>query len=447
MSFYNSIAEKLILPASDIPLKRNVNKHFNFLKKSEWWSAGELENYQNERLRDLINYAYNNIEYYNILFKDNKLRPKDIKTKNDLIKIPILNKSDIQRNTKKLINKAYPKSKIIFHKSSGSTGEPIQYLVSKDAYSFNIACNLRGWYWMGYRLGDKFIKMSQYERPFQKQLQDIFLRTKYISTANLNDEQFSKIISILENYNPKIIRSYPDPLFFLANYIKKNDINTIKPKVLTTTGNLLIPKIRDFIENKFNSKIYDSYRCEGGPNAFENPMHDRYILSMEYGVSEIISNGEEVSPNEKGMHITTDLHNYTMPFIRYNSQDIVVKGPGPCPSGRQHQTISKIYGRDSDVLITPKGKYLIVLHFADYFDQFPSINQFQVIQKEIDRVKIKLVVNSKFNHSIENLILKYWLNYIEDDVKITIQIVESIAPTKSGKHRFIIRDESIKLPF
>lgn len=447
MSLYNNLVEKLILPASDIYLKKKISKHFRFLRKSEWWTYDELEDYQNRKLKNLISYAYQNIEYYNNLFKENKLTPKDIKTKNDLSKIPILNKSDIQKNKTKLINKSYPKSKVVFHKSSGSTGEPMQYLVSKDAYSFNIACNLRGWYWMGYRLGDKFIKMSQYERPFEKQLQDFFLRTRYISTAKMNDNHFKKIVNTIEVYNPKIIRSYPDPLFFLANYLKNNNINNIKPKVLTTTGNLLLPKMRTFIEEQFSTKIYDSYRCEGGPNAFENPGHDRYILSMEYAISEILMNGDEVNEGEEGLHITTDLHNYAMPFIRYNSQDVVVKGIGQCSTGRKHQTISKIYGRNSDILITPNGKFLIVLHFADYFDQFSSINQFQIVQKKIDLVEIRLVVNSEFNRSTENTILHYWENYIEDHVKIILSIVDSIEPTSSGKHRFIIRDESIRLPF
>lgn len=447
MSLYNNLVEKLILPASDIYLKKKISKHFRFLRKSEWWTHDELEDYQNRKLKDLISYAYQNIEYYNNLFKENKLTPKDIKTKNDLSKIPILNKSDIQKNKTKLINKSYPKSKVVFHKSSGSTGEPMQYLVSKDAYSFNIACNLRGWYWMGYRLGDKFIKMSQYERPFEKQLQDFFLRTRYISTAQMNDNHFKKIVNAIEVYNPKIIRSYPDPLFFLANYLKNNNIDNIKPKVLTTTGNLLLPKMRTFIEKQFSTKIYDSYRCEGGPNAFENPEHDRYILSMEYAISEILMDGIEVNDGEEGLHITTDLQNYAMPFIRYNSQDIVVKGIGHCPTGREHQTISKIYGRNSDILVTPNGKFLIVLHFADYFDQFSSINQFQIVQKKIDLVEIRLVVNSKFNQSTEDTILHYWENYIEDHVKIILNKVDSIEPTSSGKHRFIIRDESIRLPF
>ena len=414
--------------------------------KSQWWSKDKLIEYQNDRLRRLINYAYKNVEYYNELFKDNNLVPNDIQSRDDLYKIPILTKDIIRENYSKLKNQSYNQKKIIKHKSSGSTGEPIQYDVTKDAYSFNIACNLRGWYWMGYRLGDKFIKISQYERSKGKQFQDLILRTKYISSRVLNDEQFEKILQIFRSYKPNVIRSYPDPLFFIAKYMEKNGIFDIQPNVLTTTGNLLLPNVRNYIEKQFRCKIFDSYRCEGGPNAFESINHDCYLLSMEYGISEIIANNIEVGPGEEGKHITTDLHNYAMPFIRYDSQDIVVKGSHSCSSGRQHQTIDKVYGRDSDILITPSNKYLIVLHFADYFDQFKEIKQFQIKQVRIDFIKIILVVSKDFMEKQKEIIMNYWKEYIGSDVELKMEIVDEIQLSKSGKRRFLIRDKSIRLP-
>jgi phenylacetate-CoA ligase len=445
MKIYNSIVEKIILPTSDIILKKSIYKHFKFLQKSQWWQYSDLVDYQNEKLKKIIHYSFNNIEYYNELFKNNKLTPNDIKSRDDLYKIPILTKEIIRGNVNKLVNKNYPKSRIIPHKSSGSTGQPMQYYVSKDAYSFNIAANMRGWYWMGYRFGDKFVKISQYSRAKEKQLQDVFLRTKYLSSANLTDVTFENFLTIFRNFNPPIIRSYPDPLFFLAKYMEKNNIKDIRPMALTTTGSVLLPSARKLIEKQFGCKIFDSYRCEGGPNVFESPNHETYILSMEYGISEILSNNNQVGPGEKGRHITTDLHNYAMPFIRYDSQDIVVRGENKCKSGRELETIDKVFGRDSDILVTPSRKYLIVLHFVDYFDQFKNIKQFQVVQNKIDNIIIYLSVDDCFVEETKEKIYIYWKNYIGLDVNLAIKIVDTIEPPVSGKRRFLIRDKSIDL--
>lgn len=447
MSIYNTVVEELLLPISDFVLKKTIMRHFKLLMKSEWWSESDLIEYQNEKLRNLITHAYSNVPYYRELFDERKLKPADIKGRGDLHKIPILTKEIIRKNfPHKIVDKNYSSKLIVPHKSSGSTGEPLQYYVSKDAYSFNIACNLRGWYWMGYKLGDKFIKISQYERPPQKQLQDIFLRTKYMSSAKLDEEKFRNFIKIFNKYNPKIIRCYPDPLYFIAKYMEKEGFKSPgNLECITTTGNVLLPNVRKTIEKQFNKKIYDSYRCEGGPNAFENPSHELYISSMEYGISEILSDSKEVLPGQKGKHVVTDLQNYAMPFIRYDSQDIVVKGTKKCPSGRQHLTFEKIEGRESDILITPSGKYIIVLHFVDYFDRFDSIEKFQIYQEAIDVFEFRLMTNNKYNSKVDNEIYDYWKEYLGPDVKIIIKKVDEIMLTHSGKRRLLIRNKNLNL--
>jgi len=438
--------EKAVLPLSDKLLHRTVDKHFRFLKESQWWSEADLIEYQNEKLRKLINHAYSHVAYYRDLFRANNIRPSDIRSRDDLYKIPILTKEDIRKNfPDKIVDKNYPKHLTYAHKSSGSTGEPLQYIVSKDAYSFNIACNLRGWYWMGYSLGDRFVKISQYARRAEKRLQDVFLRTRYLSSARLNEETFKRIIGEFEKWQPTIIRSYPDPLFFIAKYMERNRINHIRPKVVTTTGNVLLPSVRNLIEKQFGCKIFDSYRCEGGPNAFESSTHDCYLSSMEYGIAEILADGVEVGPNEEGRFVTTDLHNYALPFIRYDSQDIVVKSKGKSRCGRQHLAIKKINGRDGDILITPAGRYLIVIHFVDYFDKFASIDQFQVRQNRIDQIDILLKVNDSFHTDTYREILNYWQNYIGHDVQVKVEQVDEIELSLSGKRRFLLRDKSISL--
>jgi phenylacetate-CoA ligase len=162
MSLINTITENIILPISDIILGQSISKYLKFLMKSQWWSESDFKEYQNEKLRALIKHAYENVPYYTELFKKLKLTPADIKTTDDLYKLPILTKDIVRENVKngKIIAKNIPKRKMILSSSSGSTGEPLQYYITKDAESFSKACGIRGWYWMGYRLGDKYIKFT-----------------------------------------------------------------------------------------------------------------------------------------------------------------------------------------------------------------------------------------------------------------------------------------------
>ena len=445
----NIISERIILPISDVITKQSISNSLKFLMKSQWWSKSDLEEYQNEKLRHLIKHAYLNVPYYNELFKKKKLAPEDIQTTCDLRKLPILTKETIRENfiNKKIIAKNIPKNTILFCHSSGSTAEPLKYYSTKEAWGFNLACAIRAWYWMGYRLGDKYVKISQHERTSFKKIQDLFNRSQYLSAQELNEKYFNRIVNKINTYKPKIVRGYVDQMLFLANFVHENNLNFNKPLAIATTGSTLHKSRRKIIESYLNCKVYDSYRCEGGANVSECENHGSYHSSMEYAITEIMSNNIEVKSGEQGRLITTDLVNYAVPFIRYDTQDIVTKAKEKCTCGRELLSIKKINGRDSDILITPSGKYLIYAPFDAWFPKLNTVKQFQIVQKKIDHIIIKLVVNKNYNKNEQNMIYNYWSNFIGNDVNLEIQVVDDIPLTKSGKRRYLIRDKNINLPF
>lgn len=446
MSIYNFINRKINLPISDLLLNRKIDYFLKFMEKSQYWSLNNLENFQNEKLKDLIIHSFNNVQYYNELFKELKLTPNDIRTKSDLIKLPILKKETIKKNINKFkAHNISPKNYIHAH-SSGSTGEPLHYTLSKDAYSLNKACYLRGYSWMGYELGDKGIKISHGKRKlFNKKLQDRINRFLLFPYSYSKDNIENLIILIRKN-RPEFIRSYPDPLLFIANYCIKKDITFNGVRAINTTGNTLFNETREAVEKVFNTKIFDSYNCEGGALVFECPTHNGYHSSMEYGITEIVDpEGKEVKANEQGRLITTDLWNYATPFIRYDSQDLVVRGDNYCSCGRGLITIKRILGRDNDVLVTPSGQFLIAQVFTTFFKMQKSVDHFQIYQERLNKIIIKLEVNISYSKEIEKTIIKHWVGYMKNDVRIEIELIDKIELLNSNKRRFLIRNKDIEI--
>lgn len=443
----NYFAKNIIIPISDLFLGQNVLKCLKFLEESQFWDKNKIEEYQTDRLKVLIEHSYTNVEYYHNLFNKLSIKPSDIMSIYDLSKLPILEKDDIKKNfPDQFVAKNLNMSNLYKTGSSGSTGEPLRYFNTKYGYSFNIATNLRGWQWMNYEIGDRFVKLSQNPRKsYVKKIQDILTANLYLSIQQLTDANFSEIARQIIKYKPKIIRGYPDPLLFLYKYMKDNNLH-YRPVAINTTGNILHPEIRMELESFFECNIFDSYSCEGSAVAFECKTHECYHLAMEYAITEIIdSKGNKVEEGKTGRHITTCLQNLATPFIRYNTQDYLVKSDRKCSCGRDLLAINQIQGRDSDILITPSKKYLIVHNFTGFFQQKENlcVDHFQVIQNQIDLITIKLTVNDSFLNSDQQRILKYWSDYIGKDVKVNIEIVQEIALTRSGKRRFIIRNNNI----
>jgi phenylacetate-CoA ligase len=96
-----------------------------FLQESQWWSKEGLGEYQMCRLSELLDHAYENVPYYQKVFNERGIAPKDIQDFGDLRKLPFLTKEIIRNNFYQLIAKNIPKSNLKIVRTSGSTGKPL----------------------------------------------------------------------------------------------------------------------------------------------------------------------------------------------------------------------------------------------------------------------------------------------------------------------------------
>jgi len=450
MAIYNSISENIILPLSDFVTGQSIAKQLKFLQKSQYWTREQLDLYQNIKLKELINHAYKNVPFYTNLFNDLRIKPVDIQTKEDLKKLPIITKDVLKKNKSLWLAKNINKKNLIFQSSSGSTGEPFQYYKTKYAESFQKASAIRGWYWMGYRLGDKYVKTSIHERSsFFKKIQDKMNNSLFLSFTHFQPKYFQKLNTQILKYDPLIIRGYPYPLMFLSEQIESLHGKYLGKSLIAinTTGSTLHEKERNYIEKIFNVKIFDSYSCEGGAFYAQCSSHNNYHPAEEYAISEFIPDNYSSTDSENTRrHITTDLHNYACPFIRYDTQDYIVLGDDEtCSCGRKYKNIIKIKGRDTDILITPSGKYILMENILGYFEDKYQIQQIQVIQEQLDKFIFNVVVNEEYSEEIHNEISKYWQNFIGIESNVIIKKVSEINLTPTGKRRTVIRNPQIKL--
>lgn len=450
MALINFISENIYLPIGDLITGQSIYKQLHFLNKSQYWTREQIDEYQNDKLRQLIHHAFNNVPFYKELFSDLRLKPEDIVTKKDLVKLPIVTKEELKKDKEKHLATNIINKNLLFASSSGSTGEPFQFYTTKEADSFIKAAVLRARYWMGYKLGDRYVKISMNPRSsLIKKIQDKINNSLYLSSTQLTNESFRKIEKEITAFDPIFICGYPVPIMFLSQQILKSRKNFVGKSLVSinTSGSTLHDEIRKYIENIFEVKIYDSYSCEGGASFDQCERHNNYHPAEEYAISEFIGDNYSVSDIDKPFrHITTDLHNYAFPFIRYDTQDYIVLGEQePCACGRHFINVKKIKGRDSDILKTPSGKYLIVENFVAYFEWIAEVDQIQVIQEEINKIIIKMIVNSKFNNNVLQKIHNYWNNYIGNDVNVLLEIVDEIKLTPTGKRRTVIRNPKISI--
>lgn len=435
---YPPVFRNLIFPLMESFQGTEIRKHLAWLKKTQWLGRNEIEEIQNKKLRALIHHAYKNVPYYHQVFKRLGLTPNDVRKKEDLTKLPVLEKEDVRKNLNYLLAQNIPKSKILKTQSSGSTGEPLKYYLDKKSYSIGWAHTFRCWSWARYNLGDPYVKISMSARnSFKKKVQDVLMNCHYIHFLDVSPETLPNLLKTMKK--GKIIRGYASSMYIIAKLIEDGNIREIpEPVAIMTTGDTLFPHYREVIESVFECEVFDGYGGESTPIAFECEEHFNYHLCDESVVVEFLKEGEEVAPGELGSIVFTNLDNFAMPFIRYKINDVGVKGAGDCPCGRGLSLMKSVEGRNTDIIVTPSGRFIVPQFFTILFKYIEGVEQFQIIQERIDKVEVRIVINEKFKEMDEDYIFSRIKGQLGEDVELTIKIVSSIPPTESGKRRFVI---------
>jgi len=447
MGVYSKLFRGILFPIMEISQGTKIQSYLKWLNKTQWWRPKELEDLQNKKLRALIKHAYENVPYYHRLFRKLNLKPEDIKTKEDLQKLPLLTKEEIRKNFSDLLAKDFKKWQPKQNATSGSTGEPLKYYTTIDSISMGWAVGYRAWGWAGYKIGDKLVKLGgsslvPSSLTFKKRLRYCLERVLPLPSTDMTEETLDRYALSISKFKPEYIRGYPSSLFILAKFLAKSDYN-IQPKAIFTTAETLLPSHRRFIQDVFNCDVLDGYGCrDGSANAMECVEHSGYHMASELVIMEFIKDGEHVSPGEAGEIVATDLHNYAMPFIRYAVGDVGVPSDEQCSCGRGLPLVKSIEGRVINMIKLKDGTLLSGLPFTDIFEEIEykkegSIRKYQIVQENKDLIVVKIVRGENFTDDDMKKIIEF-IRDIVKDLEIKIEFVDEIPSTKSGKRLFVV---------
>ena len=243
---------------------KNFCPIYKSVRQSQWSPYSELKKNQEKQLQQLINFAYANIPYYHKLFNNLKLAPSDIKTIEDLEKLPILTKSIIKQNWDDFKQVNLDTIKYYAEVTGGSTGTPLQYRLSKYDRFFGGAMLYRGWGYANYELGDKMVFLAGSSldigtKSFITNKVHEFVRNiRKLSSYEMSADGMHKYTNIINSFKPKYMRGYPSSFNFFAEYIQKNDVEITTTLAVFTTAEKLMPHMRKNIENIFDCDVYDN---------------------------------------------------------------------------------------------------------------------------------------------------------------------------------------------
>jgi phenylacetate-CoA ligase len=402
-------------------------------------SPSELKKTQIKKLRQVLKHAYENIAFYHKRFKSIKVKPNDIKSIEDLHKIPVLTKSEVQKNFKSLIARGISMSQCKKEQTSGSTGVPLTVITEKRAAYLLKANELRHYIENGGSLiKDKFVLLGSRNLPDKRTLLGSFLKRLGIfrTTRMCILDPIEDVFDNLVNFKPDVIKAYPSYLLLLAREIEKRG-PLIHPKFIWSNGELLDAKSRKRINSAFEIDMFDGYGCtEAGYVAWECTEHIGYHINIDMVVTEFVRDGEQVTAGERGEIVLTPLWNNAMPLIRYRIDDVGIASDERCPCGRGLPLMKIIEGRSEDFIVLPSGRVISPLITLDFFENIEGIAEYKIIQERKDFFIIQIVLKEECKNNMLSQLRKRFKEGLGEDVKIEIEIVNTTTP--SGKVRRVV---------
>lgn len=409
------------------------------LEHSQWWPPDRLREYQLERLRTLLQFAYDRVPYYRRLLDEHELPPARLKSLDDLTRIPPLTREALREHFTELQARPAPR-RTQSMSTGGSTGAPVTVLVDMQRMGFVEAARLRAHRWFGLEPGVREvvfwgspIELTRQDRV--RGLRDRLLNSRLLSAFDLGEAALARYGRLIQRYEPVKMYGYASALYRLARYLEASGWTPPRSlRAIFTTAEPLFDFQRRVIEAVFGCPVAVEYGArDAGLIGTECPRGSLHIPAEGMHVEILGDRGDGI-----GEVVVTNLDSHAFPIIRYRTGDIAAAEPASCRCGRGLPRLRGVEGRQTDFLVTPDGRCLHALAVIYVLRDTPSVREFQVVQESVDRLTVFVVVNSAFSSDDAQALQTRLRSPLGTAMTITIQPVAAIDRAASGKFRHVV---------
>jgi phenylacetate-CoA ligase len=413
------------------------------LMRSQWMSAGEIRRLQDEKLRRLVQYAYTQVPYYHRLFASVGLNPQDIKGVDDLAKIPTTSREMLRSLPgEEILARNIDLDRCHSTRTGGCTGIPLRlYHRRADMELTNLGW-ARAYLVNGFKPWQRMVEFRGRRYPErEKSWYEHFglMRRKILNISDTMETWLSE----LQDWQPQALIGFPSTLKVLALAIKERGLETIRPKVIFSTSEILDDITRQILSSVFQARVVDIYGSEEARCiAWECPQCRGYHINSELVIVEFLQDGRSVPPGSNGQVVITNLHSFAMPFIRYEQADIGALLSTSSVCGRGLPLMSMVKGRLGDLVVLRHGQMVPPQIFSYTVAPVEGIAEWRVVQETVGTLRVEIVAaqgpNKRRYGWIKRRIEQNLRERVGDDLEFTIERVDSVRRGPGEKFRSVV---------
>ena len=414
----------------------------------ETMSREQIEALQLERLQATVKHCMNST-FYKKRFEEAGLKPEDIKTLDDLRKIPFTTKQDL-RETYPFGMASVPLRKCVrLHSSSGTTGNPTVILHTQKDIDEGANAVARCLWMVGLRPDDVFQNSSGYGMftgglGFQYGAERLGALTIPAAAGNSLRQ-----IKFIKDFGTTAIHAVPSYVTRLYEVMQSEGVDPrrdTKLKVLAIGAEPHSEEQRKRIENMLGVKAYNSFGMSEmcGPGVgFECKEQNGLHFWEDYYIVEIVDpvTLEPVPDGEIGELVLTTLNREAMPLLRYRTRDLTRVLGRTCPCGRNHVRLDRMRGRSDDMMVL-RGVNIFPIQIEKILMQFKELASNYLItlttDEDNDNMTVEVELEELFTDDYQRLLNleKEIKRRLKDEILLTphVKLVpKGTLPVSEGK--------------
>lgn len=366
----------------------------------------QCENFYNEeeafqKFKDLVNYAYEHVPYYKEAYDRVGVSPRDIQTRADVEKLPIIDKRIVKDNAERFFSDECDKTGLEPHSTGGSSGIRLKLWYDRSTVDGRRLGVLRWMHAAGLSYTDKGVWIGRppesliadphrwrddgkhffgFYNPVSNRLQ--------LTSNNMCSSVLKQYVRNLKRFSPDYIQGYASGVATLAAFMLKQGVR-IPCKAVLTSSESLSDQQRKTIEEAFQCSVFDRYGCgEEIAAAFECAEHEGYHIETDRCFVEVLNERDESIEDEVGEIVGTNLLNYAFPLIRYKIGDRAALTHQPCACGAPSPRLVSLQGRNSEYLLNKNGSRITNATVTAVIEMPRQVLQYQLVQEKTDTFTI-----------------------------------------------------------
>ena len=405
------------------------------LSQSQWLKPDDLRRNQLRQLHALLTHAQATVPFY-----QGRLEAAGFDAKRELTpqlfqNLPLLSRREVQDKGPDLYSRSVPPThgRTTEGTTSGSVGNPLRFKSTDLAYFFWHAFNLRDHLWHDNDFARKMVAIRVGESMnlpnWFHGIEPVPFSTGplvVVSSSAGTEEQIGRILE----HEPAYLLGHATQVTLIAAECLRRNIRFPWLREARVFAEMLTPDARALIKRAWGSRVVDIYSTrECGYLAVQCPLHEHFHV-QEGAILEVLdAEGIACKPGEVGRVVVTPLHNFAMPFIRYDLGDFAEVGE-PCDCGRGLPVLKAIAGRVRNMLVLPSGRK--IWPFLGFYRDTLPVRQRQVVQHSVEHVELKLVVDRRLTPAEEDEARSHFCETVGHPFRVTVSYLDQIPRSAGG---------------